>query len=286
MILADISAVVGTIATTVGDFLGEEGKLSSDVMRIQDSFYYQDYSYVVKVSESINEWRDAIKSTVHPSGWAVFGEVEVKSLVSARIQVQTVESFTPELASLLTPLIVTVFGRRLGTTDDGTTLRSTPKVGVDSHTDLTTSTRDLTLSRINTVVVGTNRSQRGASYWATLDLLPKYAFAVPPTDTDIAIPHYPKQQELQLTIMIIKHTLILDSLVMFVLNKFRIVMEIYHKMHLQQNQMYHLERLLLQQVVLEVSIRLVTHLLDLIIQLIHLMKMLVVEIQEQVLVQY
>ena len=188
---ADISAVVGTIATTVGDFLGEEGKLSSDVMRIQDSFYYQDYSYVVKVGESINEWRDAIKSTVHPSGWAVFGEVEVKSLVSARIQVQTVESFTPELASLLTPLIVTVFGRRLGTTDDGTTLRSTPKVGVDSHTDLTTSTRDLTLSRINTVVVGSNRTQRGAAIGPTLDLLPKYAFAVPPTDTDVAIPHYP-----------------------------------------------------------------------------------------------
>ena len=35
-------------------------------MRIQDSFYYQDYSYVVKVGESINTWRDAIKSTVHP----------------------------------------------------------------------------------------------------------------------------------------------------------------------------------------------------------------------------
>ena len=111
--------------------------------------------------------------------------------MSARIKVQTVDSFTPELASLLTPLIVTVFGRRLGTTDDGTTLRSTPKVGVDSHTDLTTSTRDLTLSRINTVVVGSNRSQRGAAIGPTLDLLPKYAFAVPPTDTDIAIPHYP-----------------------------------------------------------------------------------------------
>ena len=48
-------------------------------MRIQDSFYYQDYSYVVRVGQSINEWRDAIKSTVHPVGWNVFGEVEVVS---------------------------------------------------------------------------------------------------------------------------------------------------------------------------------------------------------------
>ena len=54
LIPVTLVVVVGTIATTVGDFLGEEGKLSSDVMRIQDNFYYQDYSYVVKVSESIN----------------------------------------------------------------------------------------------------------------------------------------------------------------------------------------------------------------------------------------
>ena len=50
---ASLTAVVDTTATTVGDFLTEAGKISSDVMRIQDSFYYQDYSYVVKVGESI-----------------------------------------------------------------------------------------------------------------------------------------------------------------------------------------------------------------------------------------
>ena len=190
---ASITSSVGNITTTVGEFLGEEGKLSSDVMRIQDSNYYQDYSYVVKVGESINTWRDAIKSTVHPAGWAVFGEVEVKSFVRAGVVAQTLDSFTPELASLLTNLITTVFGRRIGTVDDGTTLRSSPKVGVDSHTDLTTTTRDSTLSRINTVVVGTARGvgSRGV-VGPTIDLLPKYAFAVPPIGgSDEIIPHYP-----------------------------------------------------------------------------------------------
>ena len=191
--IASITSSVGNITTTVGEFLGEEGKLSSDVMRIQDSYYYQDYSYVVKVGESINTWRDAIKSTVHPAGWAVFGEVEVKSRVKAGVVAQTLDSFTPELASLFTNLITTVFGRRLGTNDDGTSLRSSPKVDVDSHTDLTTNTRDTTLSRINTVVVGTNRGlgSRGV-VGPTLDLLPKYAFAVPPLGgSDEIIPHYP-----------------------------------------------------------------------------------------------
>jgi len=192
--VASITSSVGNITTTVGDFLGEEGKLSSDVMRIQDSNYYQDYSYVVKVGESINTWRDAIKSTVHPAGWAVFGEVEVKSRVKAGVVAQTLDSFTPELASLLTNLIVTVFGRRIGTVDDGTSLRSSRTVlGVDSHTDLTTTTRDTTLSRINTVVVGTTRGlgSRGV-VGPTIDLLPKYAFAVPPLGgSDEIIPHYP-----------------------------------------------------------------------------------------------
>jgi len=190
---ASLTSSVGNITTSVGEFLGEEGKLSSDVMRIQDSNYYQDYSYVVKVGESINTWRDAIKSTVHPAGWAVFGEVEIKSRVKAGVVAQTLDSFTPELASLLTNLITTVFGRRLGTTDDGTSLRSSPKVDVDSHTDLTTTTRDTTLSRINTVVVGTSRGlgSRGV-VGPTLDLLPKYAFAVPPLGgSDEIIPHYP-----------------------------------------------------------------------------------------------
>ena len=41
--------------------------VSEDIIRVQDSNFYQDYSYVVRVGQSINEWRDAIKSTVHPA---------------------------------------------------------------------------------------------------------------------------------------------------------------------------------------------------------------------------
>ena len=187
---AEISAVVGTIATTVGDFLGEEGKLSSDVMRIQDSFYYQDYSYVVKVGESIQTWRDSIRSTVHPSGWAVFGEVEVKSRVSARITAQTLESFTPELASTLTTLFSAVFGRRLGTVDDGTSLRANANSDAENISNLTSGTRDVTLSRINTVLVGVTRSPQ-QNHGSTLDNLPKYAFAISPKDAITNSPTYP-----------------------------------------------------------------------------------------------
>lgn len=183
-----ITPTVGTTATTSGEFLGERGKVSSDVMRVQDSFYYQDYSYVVKVGESINTWRNAIKRTVHPAGWAVFGEVSIVSSVKAGIQAQTLDSFTPELASLFKTVFTAIFGRRLGTVDDSTTLRATPSLGSD--TILSNAERDLTLERINTIFVGVVRANPVTS-GSTLDNLPKYAFAVEPMLTDSTLAHYP-----------------------------------------------------------------------------------------------
>ena len=186
--IATGTSQVGTIAQTAGNFLNSEGQVSEVNVRVQDSFYYQDYSYVIKVGQSINEWRDAIKSTVHPAGWAVFGEVEVVGRVNAQISMQTVDSFTPELASALRTIFTTVFGRRLGTVDDGTVLKATPKVGSDDLTSFPNSNRDLTLSRINTLAIGVVRTPRALG--PTLDLLPRYAFGIGPNTTE-AIPNYP-----------------------------------------------------------------------------------------------
>ena len=186
--IASGTAQVGQIASTAGNFLNSEGQVSEVIIRIQDSFYYQDYSYVIKVGQSINEWRDAIKSTVHPAGWNVFGEVEVVGRANAKITPQTVDSFTPELTSTLRNIITTVFGRRLGTVDDGTALKATPKVGSDDLTSFPNTNRDLTLTRINNVVVGVARSPRAMG--PTLDLLPRYAFSIGANTTE-NIPHYP-----------------------------------------------------------------------------------------------
>ena len=184
------TAQVGRIAETDGKFITTEGQTSEVNVRIQDSFYYQDYSYVVRVGESINTWRDAIKSTVHPAGWAVFGQVDIVSIPSnnARITPQTVESFTPELASTLRGIFSTVFGRRLGTIDDGTSLKATPQVGSDDLTSFPNTNRDLTLERINTIFVGVARTP--SAQGSTLDLLPKYAFSIGATTSE-AIPNYP-----------------------------------------------------------------------------------------------
>ena len=180
---------VGTFTETSGNFLDNDGILSNELQRIQDSFYYQDYSYVVRVGDSINTWRDAIKSTVHPAGWNVFGEVEVVGSVSAKVSVQTLDSYSPEFASALRGVFTTIFGRRLGTVDDGTSIRANSKVGTNELSDLTSTTRDVTLTPKRNVIIGSARTAKRTG--PTLDLLAKYAFAVPPIPDNAITVNYP-----------------------------------------------------------------------------------------------
>ena len=194
------NATVGTVGTTVGNFVGDSGKVSVDTMRVQDSFYYQDYSYVVRIGQSINEWRESVRRSVHPAGWNVFGEVSFASQVSARLQVPTAgqvvdytgdtETFSPELASTFTNLFTTIFGRRLGTATDGTSVNASAKVGLKDLSERQSGKREVTLTSAVTVSMGLT-SQTSNTLGPTLDLLPKYAFAVPPIETTEVIPNYP-----------------------------------------------------------------------------------------------
>ena len=54
-------------------------------MKVQDSLYYQDFSYVIKVGRTINDWRDSFKKTMHPSGFYFTGQVNIESRINARI---------------------------------------------------------------------------------------------------------------------------------------------------------------------------------------------------------
>ena len=148
---------VVSISDTDGAFISERGKVSETTMRIQDSLYYQDYSYVIKVGRSISQWRDAFKKTMHTSGFYFTGQVDIESriIVTAKGPVKGVTSGVLEspLLSLVNTLFVTVFGRRLGTASDGTSLRATPQIGGNSDVSndfrdpFDANTRDLTASR-------------------------------------------------------------------------------------------------------------------------------------------
>ena len=156
--LTTATVTVGAVVDTAGTFINEDGHLSETTMRIQDSLYYQDFSYVIKVGRSINDWRDSFKKTMHTAGFYFTGQVDIASQVNNQIRSFTgVNSglvFDPGADLVINTLFSTIFGRRLGTVDDGTTLRGTPKLGVDpdfndSTTEhFTSNTRDLTLKRV------------------------------------------------------------------------------------------------------------------------------------------
>jgi hypothetical protein len=154
--LGTASSNVSAVVDTDGAYINQDGHVSETSMRIQDSLYYQDFSYVIKVGRTINDWRDSFKKTVHSAGFYFTGQVNIETAVSAEIQ-RTVGINSnidyEQVALIVNTLFSTIFGRRLGTTTDGTTLRVTPQLGVDPDFDdstsdhFTSNTRDLTLTQ-------------------------------------------------------------------------------------------------------------------------------------------
>ena len=120
-----LKANQGTLGDTTGRFLNQDGFISDDSKKIQDSYYYQDYSYVVKTASSINIWRDRLIAAVHPAGWAVFGQVDIATAVQSIANITSVFG----LGGLYRLIWNVLIGRRLGTTDQGT-LSTSPDAGV------------------------------------------------------------------------------------------------------------------------------------------------------------
>ena len=70
--VSEFNIDIGSSAETVGYYANTDGWISSD-KRIQDSYFYQDFSYVLNVDVKQKEWADIIDSNVHPAGTIAFG---------------------------------------------------------------------------------------------------------------------------------------------------------------------------------------------------------------------
>ena len=68
---------IGSITKTTGQFVDDVGKPSEIIQKVQDSFYYQDFSYAVKSSVSISDWKNILIKNVHPASFKVFGELNL-----------------------------------------------------------------------------------------------------------------------------------------------------------------------------------------------------------------
>ena len=117
------TTAINTRIQTAGKYIAQDGHLSELTKRVQDSLYYQDFSYVIKVSESINKWRDSIKKATHPTGFYVTGEVNIATQLNAQVKQPVGATLSSGLFSgtedspiymRLNTLFSTFFGRRTG----------------------------------------------------------------------------------------------------------------------------------------------------------------------------
>ena len=119
---ASATSSVGAVSTEVGSYRSISSILGEDLNRLQDSYYYQDYSYEVIVGDSLTSYIDELRRAVHPAGFEPFGKVSIATLVSAAITntatgvsdyTGDTKTFSPILASVLETIFSQVLQSRL-----------------------------------------------------------------------------------------------------------------------------------------------------------------------------
>ena len=75
----EFTPIIKTYFDNIGKFTSDVGKVSDQNQKIHDSYFYQDFSYLIKSKTPMDSWRSLIKQTTHPAGFKMFGEVDVES---------------------------------------------------------------------------------------------------------------------------------------------------------------------------------------------------------------
>lgn len=77
---------IGAVAKYQGYYVANDGFLSDDI-RLQDSKYYQKYSYLLTVNEKLDNYRGYVNSYIHPAGVKGFAEYQIQESYAPVIEV-------------------------------------------------------------------------------------------------------------------------------------------------------------------------------------------------------
>ena len=89
IVKADIGTATSAVDTTslnVGEYSGVTSLLGEDLIRIQDSYYYQDYSYEVQIGQAFATYSNELRKAIHPAGFQPFGKVSIATSVSVALR--------------------------------------------------------------------------------------------------------------------------------------------------------------------------------------------------------
>jgi hypothetical protein len=76
---ANLTAIISGTGISSGRFINDDGKI--DYKIIQDSLFYQDFSYVIKSALTLNRYDSIVKELIHPAGLEFFGEIFIQSII-------------------------------------------------------------------------------------------------------------------------------------------------------------------------------------------------------------
>lgn len=77
---ANLTPIVSGTNVAFGRWINDDGKL--DYKILQDSLFYQDFSYVIKSGIVLSTYKDVVKKTIHPAGLEIFGEILISNVIN------------------------------------------------------------------------------------------------------------------------------------------------------------------------------------------------------------
>ena len=90
---AEFSINYGAFIKTRGRYVGVKGQLSESIV-LQDSFFYQKYSYEILTNFPISRWEASLKKSIGPAGTIPFANIRVSDVLDLSISTQQFDRFT------------------------------------------------------------------------------------------------------------------------------------------------------------------------------------------------
>lgn len=94
----NLVATVGTSRRKVNDNIKNSGILNDYQQRLSDNDYYQKFSYALKSTVPYSTWKEPVLSLAHPSGFKEFSELDIYSIPSNDLKLETIE---PDLSLVI-----------------------------------------------------------------------------------------------------------------------------------------------------------------------------------------
>ena len=85
---AIIEVALGALVRYPGYFTSNAGFLDDSIF-IQDSKYYQAFSYVIRIDERLDSYKSAVKTMLHPAGMALFGEYNITNNINLSVALES-----------------------------------------------------------------------------------------------------------------------------------------------------------------------------------------------------